>query len=101
MEKDKKKIAAGAGILGVIGLLWCLLRKRLPPVPPPPPGKATLHGRITDAQTGAAIQGIGMSFDGYTGTSDATGYYLIENITPGEYSVTFSDPLGRYEPKTL
>jgi len=101
MEKEKKKVAAAAGIIGGIGIAYLLLRKRLPPVPPPPPGMATLHGKITDAKSGAAIQGIEMSFDGYAGASDATGYYLIENINPGAYPVTFSDPLGRYESLTL
>lgn len=101
MEKDKKKIIAGAGLLGGAGLLYLLTRKRLPPVPPPPPGMATLHGKITDAQSGGAIQGIEIAFDGYAGASDATGYYLIENITPSGYPVTFSDPLGRYESRIL
>lgn len=97
MDKDKKKIIAGAGILTGIGLLFLLLKRGEAGPPPPPPGKATLYGRIIDAHTSNVIQGIEVTFDGYAALSDATGYYLIENITPGEYPVTFYDPLGRYE----
>lgn len=99
MEADKKKKIAGAGILGGIVLLYLLMRK--PHIPQPPPDKATLYGKVTNAQTGKAIQGIEVSFNGYTGVTQANGYYLIENITPGAYTVTFQDPLGRYELVTL
>lgn len=101
METDKKKKIAVAGILGGIALLFLFLRRGHAAPPPPPPGKATLYGKVTDNQTGKAIQGIEISFDGYSGVTQSDGYYLIENIAPGEYAVTFCDPLGRYEPVTL
>lgn len=96
MEKDKeKKIIAGA-IAGGLALLLLLL-KRGEAAPPPPPGMANLYGKVTDTQTGQAIQGIQVSFNGYSGVTESDGYYLVESITPGKYEVTFSDPLGRYE----
>ena len=101
MEADKKKKIAVAGILGGIGLLFLLLKRGHAKPPPPPPGKATLYGKVTNDQTGKAIQGIEVSFNGYAGVTQSDGYYLIENIIPGAYAVTFQDPLGRYEPVTL
>ena len=95
MEADKKKKIAGAGILG--GILLFLLIKRAHGIPEPPPDKANLYGKVTNAQTGKAIQGIEVSFNGYAGVTQSDGYYLIENIIPGAYAVTFQDPLGRYE----
>ena len=100
MEADKKKKIAGAGILGGIGLLFLLI-KRAHGIPEPPPDKANLYGKVTNAQTGKAIQGIEVSFNGYAGVTQSNGSYLIENINPGAYAVTFQDPLGRYEPITL
>jgi len=93
MEKEKeKKIIAGAGIAGGMGLLlYLLLRKK------PEPGMANLFGQVTDAENGEGIYGIQVSFNKYLAVTKSDGYYLIENITPGEYEVTFSDPLERYE----
>lgn len=100
MDKDKKKMLAGAGVLGgAAAIIYFLTRKPL--VPPPPPDRATLYGKATDAQTGKAIQSIEVSLDEYSGVTQPDGYYLIENIIPGGYAVTFCDPLGRYEPLTL
>lgn len=101
MEKDKeKKIIAGAGILGGIGLLLLLL-KRGEAAPPPPPGMANLYGKVTDAQTGSPIQGIEISFAEYGAVTQPNGYYLIEGINPGGYEVTFHDPLARYQSVVL
>ena len=88
------------GVLGFRGAVAAIfgirhLTKAAPP--PPPPDKATLWGKVTNTQTGQAIQGIEVSFDGYLGTTQSNGRYLIENIIPGGYEVTFYDPLGRYE----
>jgi len=65
------------------------------------PGMATLNGQVTDDQTGQAIQGIEVSFNGYFGTTQSNGRYSIGNIMPGGYEVTFYDPLGRYETATF
>lgn len=93
---EKKKLAAGAGVAGGIGLLLYLL-KRGEGAPPPPPGMANLYGKVTDAQTGKGIEGIEVSFAEYFAVTEPNGYYLIEGITPGGYEISFYDPLGRYE----
>jgi len=99
MDKEKKKIIAGVGILGGASLIYLLTRKgaAAPPPPPPPPDKANLYGQVTDAVTGHSIEGIQVSFAEYAGVTDPNGYYLIENIIPGGYEVTFYDPVGIYE----
>jgi hypothetical protein len=132
MDKDKKKIIVGVGILGAAGLAYALTRKKAPvePVCTPgdtkcigsdlcvcsalgqwavsvqnsptcaaPPNTAVLYGQVTDAQSGAAIEGIQVSCDSYAGVTEADGQYRIESIPPGDYAVTFTDPLGRYEMK--
>jgi len=101
VEKAKKEKIAAAGFIVAIGFLSLLLKRGHAKPPPPPPDKATLYGKVTNDQTGKAIQGIEVSFNGYTGVTQADGYYLIENINPGAYAATFQDPLGRYEPVTL
>jgi hypothetical protein len=134
VDKNTKKIIAGAGILGGAGLAYLLTRKKAvvepvctpgdtkcigsdlcvcsaagqweasvknSPTCVPTPGTAVLYGQVTDAQTGTAIEGIQVSCDSYTGMTGADGQYRIENITPGDYSVTFTDPLGRYETKVI
>jgi hypothetical protein len=100
VDADKKKIAAGAGVVAGLGLLFLLLKKagaEQPPPPPPPPDRANMYGQATDALTGHPIEGIEVSFAEYSGVTGSNGYYLIEDIIPGVYEVTFSDPLGRYE----
>ena len=97
MEADKKKKIAVAGILGGIGLLFLLLKRGHAKPPPPPPGKATLYGKVTDAETGQPIEAIEVTFNEYAAVSDQSGYYAINNIEPGIYSITFTDPQGRYE----
>jgi hypothetical protein len=66
-----------------------------------PINTAILYGQVTDAKTGGPIEGIQVSCNSYTGPTGADGQYRIENITPGDYSVTFTDPLGRYETKVI
>ena len=92
MEADKKKKIAG--ILGGIGLLFLLLKRGHAK---PLPGKANLYGKVTDAETGQPIEAIEVTFNEYAAISDQSGYYAINNIEPGIYSITFTDPQGRYE----
>jgi hypothetical protein len=89
------------GFLGAIATIFGIRYFMRAEIPPPPPGMANLHGKVTDGQTGQAIQGIEVSFNGRFGTTQANGRYLIENIIPGGYEITFYDPLGRYEPATF
>lgn len=58
---------------------------------------AILYGLVTDIDTGYPIAGIVISCDSYTDTTGTDGLYRIEDIPPGTYTVTFSDPLERYE----
>lgn len=67
----------------------------------PLPDKAILYGVVKDAQTHTLIEGINVNCDGYTDITAPDGSYRIENISPGTYSVIFTDPLGRYEAKEI
>ncbi len=51
-----------------------------------------LSGRITDAQTGEALIGANVIIEGtYMGAAaDVNGYYYINNIPPGDYTVVVS-----------
>jgi outer membrane receptor protein involved in Fe transport len=51
-----------------------------------------LAGRVTDAQTGEPLIGVNVIIEG-TSLGDATdkdGYFLVNNIPPGEYRISFS-----------
>jgi hypothetical protein len=65
------------------------------------PGTAILYGQVTDALTGDLIQGIHVSCDSYGGVTEADGRYRIENITPRDYTITFTDPQGTYKSQTM
>lgn len=92
-EKDKKALIILPILLGA-GAVWLFLRRKVAD-----PDKAILFGKVTDAGTLAGIQGINVACDGYTGKTNTGGDYQIINIPPGTYSVTFTDPLGRYQPQ--
>ena len=65
------------------------------------PGLAILYGTVDNAQTNAVIAGIVVDCGGYTDTTKTDGTYRIENILPGSYSVSFTDPSGQYEEKVI
>ena len=102
MADDGKKVAIGAGVLGLAVLgIWALTReaeaKPPEPPPPPPPGLANLYGIVTDKKTKNPLAGVSVSIwspdetellaDTY---SDNDGYYLLENIYPSNYVVYFA-----------
>jgi len=90
MPKDGKKIAIGAGIAGILGLLYALTRKaKAAPPPPPPPGLANLYGKVTDSQTGAAIPNVLVSLDGIQVYTDSGGNYALTNLDIRAYSIIF------------
>ncbi|MGQ9545962.1 MAG: carboxypeptidase-like regulatory domain-containing protein [Dehalococcoidia bacterium] len=92
-EEKKKAIPIIIGFLGGVAALLLWRRKVTAQ-----PDKAILYGQVTDAETGNSIQNIHVNCDGYTGKTDVNGNYRIINIPAGTYTVTFTDPSGRYEP---
>ncbi|MGC5022301.1 MSCRAMM family protein [Micromonospora sp. DT47] len=65
---------------------------------------ATISGQLNDAVTGQPIEGacielrsVDPAGGGYVpGCTDASGAYLADYVTPGQYKVIFYDPQGRY-----
>ena len=92
MEKKKEKkgliILIGLGLAGVTA--WLLMRKAKGAPPPPPPGLANLYGKVTDAQTGAALLGVLVSLDGMQAYTDSGGNYAFIEMEPGAYVLQFS-----------
>ena len=64
-------------------------------------GLAVLYGTVKDTQSGGPIESILVGCNGYVDTTVADGTYRIENIPPETYTVTFSDPQGRYESEVV
>jgi len=56
-----------------------------PELPPP----ANLYGVVTDAQTGYPIAGVKVTIDGLVTSTDSSGRYAFEGLTPGSYTITF------------
>ncbi|MBU0691501.1 choice-of-anchor D domain-containing protein [bacterium] len=58
----------------------------------------TLTGTVTDAATSAPISGVTVTVagEGSSGTTNATGVYTLNDVTPGTYTVNFTNPV--YEP---
>ena len=52
----------------------------------------SIAGTVTDAQTAQPISGVVVkaSSTSYTATTDASGNYVIENVAPASYSLTFA-----------
>jgi hypothetical protein len=47
-------------------------------------------GQVTDAGSGKAVAGAGVSFSGGSATTDTSGSYSIGNVSPGSYQLTAS-----------
>jgi len=56
---------------------------------PPPPEKGTIYGTVRDAETGKPIAGASITANGYSTSTDESGYYEIE-VDPDTYTVTAS-----------
>jgi len=51
-----------------------------------------LAGRVTDTDTKEGLFGVNVILEGtnFGAATDINGYYMINNIPPGDYTVTFS-----------
>jgi len=61
------------------------LNVRLTPIPK----LANLYGVVTDATTGAPIEGVKVAINGMVSYTSAGGGYAFEGLTPGTYTITF------------
>ena len=48
-----------------------------------------LSGVVSDENTGLVISGVKVTVAGLVAYSDSNGYYEVDGITPGNYTVTF------------
>lgn len=96
-EKTKKALIILPIFIGVGGALWYFLRRKVVA----DPNKAILFGKVVSAGTLTGIQGIDVNCNGYAAKTNDGGDYQIVNIPAGTYSVTFTDPLERYEPQEV
>ena len=55
-----------------------------------PPAVANLYGKVTDAVTGYALQGVMVEIAGMVAYTDSSGNYGFTGLTPGSYTITFS-----------
>lgn len=66
---------------------------------------ATLHGRVVDERTRVPVERILVTCQGskgcYTTSTSAEGSYRLQGLPPGDYTVVFCDPQGRYHPKVI
>ena len=67
----------------------------LAPAQSPPQGMARVEGQLVDAASGERVRkawltlrGAGPNQMGYTAVSDSTGFFAIDGIQPGRYSLT-------------
>jgi hypothetical protein len=81
-----------------LGLTLILWKKRAGAAQP-----ATVYGMVSDATNpDILINGIQVSLNGYADTTKLDGTYEITGITPRTYAaITFIDPKGRYNSKTV
>ncbi len=90
---NKSKIGIVPWIIGGVITAILLLTKRVeaaPPILPPEPGLASLSGIVTDTSTGQPMQGVSVTL-GTAGTStNSSGGYSFNNITPNSYQMTLS-----------
>ena len=69
------------------------------PAIPPAGNYATVAGRVTDAQSGAAVPGATISVNVVlSATSDSNGNFRITNVPTGPWSYAVSPPSGYAAP---
>jgi hypothetical protein len=56
--------------------------------PTPSPGRATLYGKVTDADIGDPVAGALLTLDTLQTSSDAGGNYSFADVDPGNYQIT-------------
>jgi hypothetical protein len=91
MRKETRDILTLAGVEGAIIGLTALIAKATAK-PKPPAGKATLQGTITCAETGLPIPYAKVSINTVECTADENGFYRIEEIPLGSYTITANAP---------
>ena len=54
--------------------------------------KGSIQGRVTDSKTGEGLPGVNIHIQGssYGTSSDFDGYYQLDGLIPGEYTLSFS-----------
>jgi hypothetical protein len=89
MDKDKKKIIAGAAILGGTGLAALLLRRKREEEVPPGEDYGRARGYVLDAETNDKIINAIIYLDGvFQGYSNTEGTYLTDYILFGVHTLT-------------
>lgn len=89
MDSKTGKIVAGGLLLA--GAAYFLMNKPTGAAPPPPPaGKANLYGLVKDSATNQPLDGVLIEVGTYQSSTVSDGTYLVENIEPGNYDITFS-----------
>lgn len=77
---------------GTTIILW--MAPDAPPDDPVEEGKSMLYGYAMTQGSQQPISGATVSLDGYgSTTTSSTGFYLFNNIDPGQYTITASAPL--------
>ena len=95
--ETKKKVGIAATVAALAALFFWVKKAEAQQ-----PDKATLWGIVSDASTGSPVAGINVTLGSYSTNTDSSGKYEFLNIEPGTYaSLTFTDPLGRYETLVL
>ena len=86
MDKKAKAVlgilVGGAVITGI-----ALATRKAEAAPPPEP--ASLAGIVTNASTGQPIFGASVTLGTLNTSTDSSGRYNFNNITPGSYAMTF------------
>ena len=69
--------------------------------PPPVTGLSTIGGRVRDARTGEGMSFVSVSLNGYGVLTSRLGFYLLQNVMSGTYTITFSQKTYQTETRTI